>query len=188
MVLPKPGTYKLAFRTVTNHSAACCRDLPSCQQYWSLHSSSKDAAAASSLEPLASPTLLPLHSSRAWGIFSPVSKGSSFLGCPCSAGMAGISLLEFYFLQHLPKMMALPVAGASAERAGRMQYLVSRPLCVTLAKTGLFLGPTISYRQDSCRGPIKVVASAVCLHSFKGTRGTQTLGMSWRFWEISSVA
>lgn len=118
---------------------------------------------ASSLEPLAGPAPLPLHSSRAWGIFSLISKDSSSLGRPCSAD---ISLLEFCVLQHPPKVTALAVGGASAARAGRMQDLLSRPLCVTFARPGLFLGPTISYRQDSCRGPIKVVASAVYLRSF----------------------
>lgn len=127
-----------------------------------------------------------MHSSWAWGVFSLISKDSSFLGCPCS-GMAGISFLEFYLLQHMPKVTALPVAGTSAERAGRMQDLVSRPHCVTFARPGLFLGPTISYRQDSCRVLTKVATSAVYLCSFKSTRGTNALGMSWHFWETSSV-
>lgn len=35
------------------------------------------------------------------------------------------------------------IAGTSAERLGKMQYLVSIPLCVTFARTGLFLGQII---------------------------------------------
>lgn len=68
-----------------------------------------------------------------------------------------------------------------------MQDLVSRPHCVTFARPGLYLGPTISYRQDSCRVLTKVAASAVYLCSFRSTRGTHALGISWHFWEISSV-
>lgn len=101
--------------------------------------------------------------------FSPISKDSSFLGCPCSAGMADISFLEFYLLQHLPKMTTFFIAVTSAERLGKMQYLISSPLFVTFARAGLFLGPTISYRQESCKGPLKVVTSAVYFHSPRWT-------------------
>lgn len=79
--------------------------------------------------------------------------------------MADISVLEFYLLQHLPKMMTFLIAGTSTERLGKMRYLVSSPLCVTFAGAGLFLGLTISYRQDSHKGPLKVVMSAVYFHS-----------------------
>lgn len=79
--------------------------------------------------------------------------------------MADIFLLEFYLLQHLPKMTTFLIDGTSAESLGKMQYLISSPLCVTFARAGLFLGPAISYRQDSCKGSLKVVASTVYFHS-----------------------
>ena len=122
--------------------------------------------------PLVSPALLPLRSSGVWSISSPISKDSSFLGCSRSAGMADISLLEFYLVQHLPKMTPFLIAGTSAERLGKMQYLVSSPLCVTFARAGLFLGPTASYRWDSRKGSLSMVTSADYFHSPRWTRWT----------------
>lgn len=69
-------------------------------------------------------------------------------------------------------MTTFLIAGTSAERLGKMQYLISSPLFVTFARAGLFLGPTISYSQESCKGPLKVVTSAVYFHSPRWTSYT----------------
>lgn len=53
-----------------------------------------------------------------------------------------------------------------------MQYLMSSPLCVTFSWAGLFLGSTISYRQDPRRDPLKAVTSVVYFHSPKQSRWT----------------
>lgn len=116
-----------------------------------MHPPSRDAAAASSLSSfpflssfLSQPCTTATAFLRGLGYFSPISKDPSFLGSisfSISAGTADTSLLEFYLLPHLPRMTTFLIAGTSAEGLGKMQYLVSRPLCVTFARAGLFLGP-----------------------------------------------
>lgn len=62
-------------------------------------------------------------------------------------------------------MTTFLTAGTPAERLGKMSYLISSPLRVTFARAGLFLGPTVSYRQDSLKGLLSMVTSAVYSHS-----------------------
>lgn len=92
--------------------------------------------------------------------------------------MADISFLEFYLLQHPPKMTTFLIAGTSAERLGKMQYLISSPLFVTFARAGLFLGPTISYSQEFAKvhsrwSPLLFISTV--------PDGLRTLGVLWPF-------